>query len=80
MMKEKIEKLIERFPDHERVIKALAGSNTRFRDLVQDHYDVHHRLSSDDAEQDPSTYEYLESRHQNLEEELIRLIQGYPLA
>lgn len=73
-MKEKIAHLIERFPQHGAVIKALSGSNTRFQDLLSDHHDLHQRLARGDADPDA------EARYRNLEEELVRLIQGYPLA
>jgi hypothetical protein len=74
-MKEKIEHLIERFPAHEAIIKALSSPSAQFRDLLSDHYDLHRKLSSDAAD-DPD----LARRYRNLEEELVRLIQGYPMA
>ncbi|MHC4709655.1 MAG: hypothetical protein ACYTA3_04330 [Planctomycetota bacterium] len=79
-MKEKIATLIERFPNHEKIIKALGGSNARFQDLLRDHHDVHRRLASAETYGDPARKADLESRYRNLEEELIRLIQGYPMA
>ena len=79
-MKEKIAKLIERFPDHERIIKALSGSNARFQDLLLDHHEVHRKLTSAETNGDPAARADLEKRYKNLEEELIRLIQGYPIA
>lgn len=78
MMKEKIAKLIDRFPDHADIIRSLAGSNTRFKDLLMDHHDVHERLARAEAEDDPDKAN-LQSRYRNLEEELVRLIQGSPM-
>lgn len=75
-MKEKTKHLIERFPDHEDVIKALGNSDAQFQDLVSDHYDLHRKISRGDAESDPNA----EARYRNLEEKLIRLIQAYPMA
>jgi len=74
-MKEKIAHLIQRFPDRAEVIKALGKSDTRFRDLLSDHYDLH-RLLNRDEPPDPDA----QKRYRNLEEELVRLIQGYPMA
>lgn len=79
-MKEKIARLIERFPEREAIIKALGEGDARFRDVVNDHYDPHRQLNREDAAADPSTSSDLRARQRNLEEELIRLIQGYPLA
>ena len=79
-MKEKIAALIARFPDHEAIIKALAGSDTRFQSLVQDHHDVHRGLARAERDGDPATTAGLEQRYRNLEEEMIRMIQGYPMA
>jgi uncharacterized protein YdcH (DUF465 family) len=79
-MKEKIAKLIERFPNHKKIISALAGSNARFQDLLRDHHDVHRRLADAERSGDPARTADLEKRQKNLEEELIRLIQGYPMA
>lgn len=75
-MKEKIARLIERFPQHEAAITALSGSNTRFQDLLSDHHDLHQQLAREGSGANPDA----EARYRNLEEELIRLIQGYPLA
>ena len=75
-MKERTAHLIDRFPDHEAVIRALSESDARFQDLLGDHYDLHQRLSRGATESDPDA----ETRYRNLEEELIRLIQAYPLA
>jgi uncharacterized protein YdcH (DUF465 family) len=74
-VKEKVAHLIERFPDHEAIIKALSQDDTRFQDLLSDHYDLHQQLSRA-SEDDPN----LKARYRNLEEELIRLMQGYPMA
>ncbi len=79
-MKEQIVKLVERFPDRKDIIESLAGSNTRFRSLLQDHHDVHRKLARDEVSGDPATKADLEARFRNLEEEMIRLIQGYPIA
>ena len=78
-MQEQIAKLIDRFPDHERIIKALAGSNARFKDLLLDHHDVHQQLANPESSDDPGTRANLESRYKNLDEELVRLIQGSPM-
>jgi uncharacterized protein YdcH (DUF465 family) len=74
-MKARVAHLIERFPNHEAIIKALSQDNTRFQDLLRDHYDVHQQLSRA-SEPDPN----LKARYRDLEEELVRLMQGYPLA
>ena len=79
-MKEQILKLVERFPDRKAIIESLAGSDARFKSLLQDHHDVHRKLSQDEVSGDPATKADLESRYRNLEEEMIRLIQGYPIA
>jgi uncharacterized protein YdcH (DUF465 family) len=79
-MKQKLATLIEKFPDHEAIIRALAGSNTRFKSLVQDHHDVHLSLAKAETSGDPATTAELERRYRNLEEEMIRMIQAYPLA
>lgn len=79
-MKQNLATLIERFPDHEAIIRALAGSNTRFRSLVQDHHDVHLSLARAETSGDPGTTAELEQRYRNLEEEMIRMIQAYPMA
>ncbi len=79
-MKEKIARLIERFPDHEKIIKALARSDAQFQDLLRDHHDIHRRLARAETSGDPASQADLEKRYRNLEEELIRLIQGYPIA
>ncbi len=75
-MKEKTEHFIERFPEHEAVIRALGNSDARFQDLLSDHHDLHKKLSRGATEDDPG----LTTRYRNLEEKLIRLIQAYPLA
>jgi len=79
-MQQKLATLIERFPDHEAIIRALAGRNTRFRTLVQDHHDVHCSLARAERNGDPATTAELEQRYKNLEEEMIRMIQAYPIA
>jgi hypothetical protein len=73
-MKARIAHLIERFPNHEAIIKSLSQDDTRFQDLLRDHYDVHQQLSR--SEDDPN----LKARYRDLEEELVRLMQGYPMA
>ncbi len=78
-MKAQILKLVERFPDRKAIIESLAGSDARFKILLQDHHDVHRKLSQDEVSGDPATKADLESRYRNLEEEMIRLIQGYPI-
>jgi uncharacterized protein YdcH (DUF465 family) len=75
-MKERTEHLIERFPEHETVIRSLSESDARFQDLLSDHYDLHQKISRGETEADPDA----EARYRNLEEELVRLIQAYPLA
>lgn len=79
-MKEQLAKLIARFPDHERVIKALSESSAHFQDLLRDHHDIHTSLNAPDTADDPAKKSDLEARYRNIEEKLIRLIQGYPLA
>ncbi len=79
-MKAKIADLIERFPDRKRIIEALAGSDARFQSILQDHHEVHRRLARAETDGDPATKADLERRFRNIEEELIRLIQGYPIA
>lgn len=79
-MKQAMANLIERFPDHEAIIRALSGSNTRFRTLVQDHHDVHRSIARAETSGDPATTEELERRYKNLEEEMIRMIQAYPIS
>lgn len=79
-MKEKIERLIARFPDRESIITALSGSSARFRDLIRDHHDLHERLNRAETAADPLERTDLERRYRNLEEEMIRLMQGYPMA
>ncbi len=79
-MKEQIAKLIERFPDRKAIIESLAGSDARFRSVLHDHHEVHRSLSRDEVSGDPATRADLERRFRNLEEELIRLVQGYPIA
>lgn len=79
-MKQQIAQLIERFPHHEAIIKALSGSSARFQDLVTDHHDLHRQLNRNDTAADPSKRTDLEARYRNIEEALIRLIQGYPMA
>jgi len=79
-MKEKIANLIERFPDRKKIIEALAGTDARFQSILQDHHDVHRRLARAQTNGDPATTADLERRFRSLEEELIRLIQGYPIA
>jgi hypothetical protein len=78
-MNEQIARLIQRFPNRETIIKALARGNTHFRDLVSDHHEVARQLSSDEVAANPARRGDLQARQRNLEEELIRLIQGYPL-
>jgi len=75
-MKEKTEHLVERFPEHEPIIKALGNSSAQFQDLLSDHYDLHQRLGRGDTEADPN----LAARYKDLEEKIIRLIQAYPMA
>lgn len=79
-MKETVAALIDRFPDHEAIIRALARSDVRFKSLVQDHHDVHRGLARAERDGDPATKAELEQRYKNLEEEMIRMIQGYPMA
>ena len=79
-MKETTQSLIERFPEHRRTITALEESNARFRDLLGDYGDVTRRLSDTGRADDPERQLALEQRRKNLEQELVMLIQGYPLA
>jgi uncharacterized protein YdcH (DUF465 family) len=75
-MKKKAAHLIERFPEHEAIIRSLSESDARFQDLLSDHHDLHQTINRGGTEADPD----VEARYRNLEEELVRLIQAYPLA
>jgi len=79
-MREKLAKVIERFPEREDLIRALARSSERFRSLIADHHDAHQRLNSSETEADPARQGELRRRMANLEEEMVRLMQGYPMA
>ncbi|MCC2112225.1 MAG: hypothetical protein KDJ16_09350 [Hyphomicrobiales bacterium] len=79
-MREKIKKMIERFPEHAESIKALGKSSARFRDLLSDFHGVEERLQSRRGADDPGSLDDLERRHRHLRQELVMLIQGYPLA
>lgn len=79
-MEEKFAWLMQRFPDRSNIIRSLSGSNAAFRDLINEHHETHRRLNRSDMEYDPARREEAERHLRNLEEEMIRLIQGYPLA
>ncbi len=79
-MREKIQKMVERFPEHAESIRALGKSSARFQDLLSDFHRVEQRLESRRGADDPGSLDDLERRHRNLRQELVMLIQGYPLA
>ena len=79
-MKQTTRSLIDRFPQYQETIAALSESNAQFRDLLGDYGDVTRRLSDTGPSDDPERQIALEQRRKNLEQELVMLIQGYPLA
>ena len=79
-MEEKIARLMQRFPDHRDIIRSLSTSSAPFQDLINEHHDTHRRLTRSDMEYDRARREDAERHLRHLEEEMIRLIQGYPLA
>lgn len=80
VMKETTLSFIDRFPQHQETITALSESNAQFKDLLGDYGDVTKRLSDTGPSDDPDRQIALEQRRKNLEQELVMLIQGYPLA
>lgn len=75
-MDNRMQRIINRFPEHESIIRSLSKSNARFQDLVFDHHDIHQKLESED---EPGRQEELRSGLKNLEDQLIRIIQGSPM-
>lgn len=79
-MDKRIQHLMERFPEHGEVIKALSETNARFKDLIADHFEVSEELVSiptADQASDPAKAEALKRRQAELEEELLLLMGGH---
>ena len=72
--------LIERFPEQTDIIRTLAESSARFKDLLGDHHEVCEELSKTklaDQEAEFGRTDELIRRKVNLEEELMLLMQGH---
>ncbi len=79
-MEETSRHLLERFPERTDIIRSLAETNARFKDLLGDHHEICKEISKMDlAEQEAElgTREDLVRRRASLEEELILLMQGH---
>ena len=75
-MSNRVQKIVERFPEHEKIIRSLFESNMHFKDLVFDHHEIHQKLETED---DPGRQQELKTGLSNLEDQLIRIIQGSPM-
>ena len=78
-MEEIYRHMLERFPEHADMIRSLAETNERVRDLLGDHHEVCEEISKLElAEQEASfgVSDDLNRRRANLEEELMLLMQG----
>jgi uncharacterized protein YdcH (DUF465 family) len=72
--------MLERFPERAGIIRSLAGTNARFKDLLGDHHEICKEISKMDlAEQEASfgTRDDLQRRRANLEEEMMLLMQDH---
>lgn len=79
-MREKVKRLLERFPERADTILHLFDSDTRFRDLIGDHHDVSEALlrrGGDGHDADPAEAEALKRRQADLEEELLLAMQNH---
>ena len=79
-MEEHYRHLIERFPERSDIIRTLAESNERFRDLLNDHHDVSVELSKmdqADREAESGKAGELSRRRASIEEELLLLMEGH---
>lgn len=75
-MEDRIRHLIERFPERADVIRSLAETGAKFKDLIGDHHEVCEDLARMRlADQGQKTE--LEQRRANLEDELILLMQSH---
>ena len=72
--------LMERFPDRTDIIRSLAETSARFRDLLTDHHEVSVELSKmglTEREAEAGKADELERRRASLEEELLLLMEGH---
>jgi len=79
-MEELYRRLIERFPEHTQIIRTLAETSARFKDLLSDHHEVSAELSKMDAAEREAEFakkDDLERRRASLEEELLLLMEGH---
>lgn len=77
-MDERFRHLLERFPNQTGIIRDLAETHARFKDLISDHYEVCEEISRvplADHEANFRKREDLRHRKVNLEEELLLLMQ-----
>lgn len=75
-MKKKVQRLLERFPEHSDSIKTLFDTHELFRDLIADHHDASEELegmSKADQESQYGRAAELKARCAELEEKM-RLI------
>ena len=78
-MNERVRHLLERFPERAELIRALAESHARFKDLISDHPDVCEEISrmpEGDRESQAGQMDDLERRRAHLEEELLLLMEN----
>lgn len=71
--------LLSRFPEHERSIHDLHGSNAEFQALCDEYTDVAEQLeglSSEDQSDAPEQIHELRHRRAALEEQLLGIIEG----
>lgn len=79
-MKEKIMRLLERFPERSDAIEVLSETNERFRDLLADHHETSEELGKMETTEkasDVANRERLQRRRADLEEELLLLMEQH---
>ncbi len=79
-MEELYRHLMERFPERTQIIRTLAETSARFRDLLSDHHEVSAELSTmgpAEREAEFAKTDDLERRRASIEEELLLLMEGH---
>ena len=79
-MEEIFRHMLERFPERADIVRSLAGTSARFKDLLGDHHEICEEISKMDlAEQEASfgTRDDMQCRRANLEAEMMLLMQDH---
>ena len=77
-MEETFRHLLERFPERTEIIRSLAETSARFKDLLGDHHEISMEISKMDLAEQEAEFgrrEDLVRRRADLEEELILLME-----